>query len=150
MASPAANPPFPRFPLFGAAGLIALSLTAAVIGRLQHLHAAPDSGSAVAERSLRFEDRADGAVTVYDTDQHRLVDVITGQNGFLRGTLRGLAQYRVRQGIGDDTPFRLTAWRDGRLTLDDPATGRHVELEAFGPTNEGVFARLLTLPEGPT
>ncbi len=41
-------------------------------------------------------------------------------------------------------PFRLIAWSDGRLTLDDLATKRHIELEAFGPTNERVFAEFLS------
>ena len=36
---------------------------------------------------------------------------------------------------------------DGRLTLADPATGARIDLEAFGPTNAGVFARLLTLTD---
>ena len=31
-----------------------------------------------------------------------------------------------------------------RLTLEDPTTGRKVEMEAFGITNEEAFARLLT------
>ncbi len=39
--------------------------------------------------------------------------------------------------MGAETPFRLTRWSDGRLSLDDPATDRHVDLEAFGPTNVG-------------
>ncbi len=42
-------------------------------------------------------------------------------------------------------PFRLSAWSDGRLTLEDPATGRAVDLEAFGPTNEATFVRLLPI-----
>jgi hypothetical protein len=32
---------------------------------------------------------------------------------------------------------------DGRLTLSDPQTGRVVDLESFGTSNSGVFARLL-------
>jgi putative photosynthetic complex assembly protein len=43
-----------------------------------------------------------------------------------------------------DTPFRLTDWTDGRLTLEDRSTGRSVELRAFGATNAAAFARLLT------
>jgi hypothetical protein len=35
------------------------------------------------------------------------------------------------------------------LTLEDPATGRIIGLEAFGPTNMEAFARLLTA-EGAT
>jgi hypothetical protein len=29
------------------------------------------------------------------------------------------------------------------LSLDDPSTGRHVDLEVFGPTNAGAFADIL-------
>jgi hypothetical protein len=37
------------------------------------------------------------------------------------------------------------------LILFDPSTGRQVDLEAFGATNEGVFAHLLTMaPESQT
>ncbi|MFY7781768.1 MAG: photosynthetic complex assembly protein PuhC, partial [Tagaea sp.] len=42
-----------------------------------------------------------------------------------------------------ETPFRLSMWRDGSLVLDDPATGRRVDLRAFGATNRDAFARLL-------
>ena len=36
----------------------------------------------------------------------------------------------------------LNRWSDGRLSLDDPSTGEHVDLEVFGPTNAETFARL--------
>lgn len=65
-------------------------------------------------------------------------------NGFLRATMRGLARQRLRQDADREVPFRLTGWTDGRLTMEDPTTGRKVEMEAFGLTNEAVFANLLT------
>ena len=58
--------------------------------------------------------------------------------------MRGLARQRIRQDADKAIPFRLTEWADGRLTLEDPTTGRRVEMEAFGITNEQVFANLLT------
>jgi putative photosynthetic complex assembly protein len=74
----------------------------------------------------------------------RVVDVLPpGTNGFVRGVLRGLARERRRQEIGQQPPFRLTLWDDGRLSLEDETTGRRIELEAFGPTNLAAFARLL-------
>lgn len=69
-----------------------------------------------------------------------------GTNGFLRGSLRGLARERKRQGIGAGPAFRLVRWADGRLTLEDPATRRVIDLAAFGPTNSGAFADLLGAP----
>ena len=62
--------------------------------------------------------------------------------------MRGLARERRREGAGDATPFVLTAWSDGRISLDDSATGRTVPLEAFGPTNEGAFAQLFQASGG--
>ncbi len=137
---------FPRplvLGLFAAAGL-AVTAAATVHGA----GAPPADGTAVATRDLRFEDRADGAVLVFDGSASTPFQVVTGENGFLRGTLRGMARTRHSEGLGGAAPFRLSAWRDGRLTLDDPATGRHVELEAFGATNAGTFARFLPLGRG--
>jgi len=34
-------------------------------------------------------------------------------------------------------------WRNGRLTLDDPETGYHIELNAFGPDNVAAYRTLL-------
>jgi hypothetical protein len=33
---------------------------------------------------------------------------------------------------------------DGRITLDDPVTGRSIDLESFGPTNAAVFAKIMS------
>ena len=46
--------------------------------------------------------------------------------------MRGLARERRSHGFGNDAPFTLTAWRDGELSLTDTATGRSIELTAFG------------------
>ena len=59
-----------------------------------------------------------------------------------------MARTRKSEGVGPQDPFRLSAWSDGRLTLDDPATARHIELQAFGSTNTEVFAQLLTAHGG--
>jgi putative photosynthetic complex assembly protein len=133
---------FPRGPLFGAAALVALALVAACVGRLA-TRPAPSVVGAVMERDLRFADRADGAILVYQEGVAAPLTVVTGQAGFLRGTLRALARERRLDRLGADAPFRLSAWADGRLTLDDTATGQRIELEAFGSDNAAVFARLL-------
>ena len=69
-----------------------------------------------------------------------------GSNGFIRGVMRGLARERMLHGIDAAPPFRLIRWADGRLSLEDTATGRLIDLAAFGPTNAQAFARLLTAP----
>jgi putative photosynthetic complex assembly protein len=138
------RPSFPQVPLYGAAALVGFALCAAVFGRMTGSGVEPPTAPVTAERNLRFADRADGAVIVSLGDSGQLVDVMTGQNGFLRGTLRGFARTRRAEGVGPIPPLRLTGYGDGRLVLFDPATGRHVELEAFGSENEAVFVRLLT------
>ena len=40
--------------------------------------------------------------------------------------------------------YDYTRWADGRLSLQDEATGRSIDLGAFGPTNAAVFAHLMT------
>ncbi|MBL8672024.1 MAG: hypothetical protein JNK11_15295 [Alphaproteobacteria bacterium] len=137
--------PFPRGALIGAAALIGFALTAAAVGRAAGVGTTslPDAPEQSA-RDLRFADRDDGAVAVYEATSGSLVAVIEpGTNGFARGVLRGLARERKRQDIEAAPPFRLTRWADGRLSIEDPQTGRRIDLGAFGPTNIETFARLM-------
>jgi len=135
----------PTIPLRAAAALICFTVLAAAYGRLTGLGNPQPTATATAERDLRFADRPDGAVVVTLADSGRVLDVMTGQNGFLRGTLRGFGRTRRAEGIGPMPLLRLTGYADGRLILFDPSTGRRVELEAFGSANEAVFIRLLTM-----
>lgn len=140
------TPPFPRNILIIAASIIVLSIMTAAAGRLTGAANSTPTAPAVAARELLFRDRSDGAVVVFDaTDASKPIDVLApATNGFLRATVRGLAQQRKRQDADIEVPFRLTEWADGRLTLEDPTTGRRVEMEAFGIDNEQAFANLLT------
>lgn len=124
---------------------MALASVAVVAGvRLSGTSIHQPDAAAVITRELRFLDRADGSIAVIDARDEREVDRIVGQNGFVRGTLRGLSRERKRQGIGPQAAFDLVGRADGRLTLLDPSTGRRVDLESFGPTNSAEFARLLS------
>jgi putative photosynthetic complex assembly protein len=91
---------------------------------------------------LRFEDRPDGSIAVINYKTGKQIDLVQGEAGFVRGTLRGLAQERKRRGLDSGPPFELIYRTDGRLTLSDTATGRLVDLESFGPTNASTFFRL--------
>ncbi len=135
-------PTFPRSVLIGAGLLMLASIALAVLGRIRHATDIPAS-TPVVVRQLLFADMPNGDVRITDAQTGKVVKIIVGQAGFLRGTMRGLAQAREHDGAGPATPFRLTLWQDHRLTLDDPVTRRHIELEAFGPTNEAAFAALL-------
>ena len=135
---------FPRAPLIGLFTVVGLSLAAAIAGRMTNASVVEITGSVVAARDLRFADGADGSVIVTDARDGAPVETFVGENGFVRSTLRGFARTRKSEGIGSHDPFRLTSWSDGRLTLDDPTTGRHVELQAFGSSNTEVFGKLMT------
>ena len=134
---------FPAWVLYCAGALIAFSLIS--VGLVRITGNGPDqrAAAAVAERSLRFEDRSDGGVAVVDGKSGELVSVLRGEQGFVRGTLRALARERHSRGIGNGPSFTLTAYVDHRLTLLDPATGARIDLDAFGPTNMAEFARFL-------
>ena len=133
----------PRGPLLAIGALLLVVIVGVAGVRLSgEVIRAPDA-EAVATRSLRFEDRPDGSVAVLDARSGQQVDAIEGEAGFLRGALRALARERRKQGLGAGPAFELIARADGRLTLADPATGERIDLESFGPTNAGAFARLL-------
>jgi putative photosynthetic complex assembly protein len=81
---------------------------------------------------------------VLDAKDGGLVELMTpGTNGFVRIVMRRLARDRMNLGIGAQTPFELTRWEDGRLTISDPETGHRTELVGFGTTNVEAFAKLL-------
>lgn len=148
MSDPFGDRPFPRGPLIGAGLLIVASIAAvAAVRTTGEGTLDTPRASVLAERELTFTDRVDGGIDVIDAKDNRRIDLLApGADNFMRATLRGLVRERRSRGLGADTPFRLTARTDGRLTLDDPATGRLIDLAAFGPTNAGAFARLLAPP----
>ncbi len=138
----------PRGLLLGVALVLAGTLALATLGHDAPIDPGRGGGRPVASRDLRFADRPDGAVVVTDLRTGREVLALApGEQGFVRGAMRGLVRERRREAIGPDVPFRLSAWPDGRLTLQDTATGQMMELQAFGRTNAEAFARLLATEE---
>ena len=143
----------PRGTLIIAGALVAFALTAASIVRIAGIPPAAspelmrkaDNIAPVKSRTLRFVDRADGAVVIEDAGKGGVASIIAPgqQTGFIRGVMRGLARERRSHGIGNGPPFTLTLWKDGELSLTDTATGRTIELTAFGTTNRASFAVLL-------
>ncbi len=140
---------FPRLALIGAALVVAFSVAFAALstwtgyGRV----AMPEREPLVTV-DLRFVDRADGGVGVFLAGTGEELAVIAPETGgFVRGVMRGLARERMLNSINSEPPFRLIRWASGTMSLDDPSTGRRVELDAFGPTNAGVFADLLVAAE---
>ena len=146
MSHPHAPQVIPRGVLIGAGLMIGLTIALSSVARLTGMGTTQMPVTAAVEsRDLHFADQRDGSISVTDALTGRTVAVVPpGTNGFLRGTLRGLARERKRQDIGAGPAFKLVRWADGRLTLEDPTTRRVIDLAAFGPTNSGAFAELLT------
>ena len=145
MKLPNSRDAVPRSMLVALGGLVLVSLLSVTFVRVTGVGVVHVADAApVTVREFRFEDERDGSIVVRDARSNRTVHTVDpGTNGFLRGTMRGLARERHRRGIGPEIPFRMIGHADGKLTLEDPATGRRVDLGSFGPTNAAVFASLM-------
>lgn len=142
------GPTMPRAPMLIGAALVIFTLFVTDVFGLVGGADASQSAPPVVTRDLRFEDRADGAIVARQAASGAEVMVFDpGTNGFVRGTLRALARGRRQADLSHDAPFRLSAFGDGRLVLEDTLNGRTVELNAFGDTNKDVFATLLAAAE---
>jgi putative photosynthetic complex assembly protein len=137
----------PRGAILGAAVLIGFSLVAAGVGRLTGLGAvSTDYASTTQTLSFRFEDRADGGISVIAPESGAILGVVpAGTDGFVRIVLRSLAFDRRRHGVGAEPAFVIARWSDGHSTIDDPATGRRVDLTAFGADNMRAFEHLVAM-----
>jgi putative photosynthetic complex assembly protein len=138
---------FPRGALIAAGALIGFTLLATTFVRLERLGSTTVASvrpAPVRAVDVRFTDEADGSVNVHDgRDGHVIETLAPGTNGFVRSVMRGLAHERKRRGLGPAQPFRVAQARGGQLTLEDPATGRLIDLDAFGAPNALAFAEML-------
>lgn len=134
----------PRWTLVGMALLVLSSIGIAGLARQTGIGATgvPDSRT-IARVELRFEDRDDGSVVVRDGAGKVLDTIAVSADGFIRGSMRSLARTRKQAGLPHELPFLLERRENGRLSLSDPSTGGRIELDAFGPSNSGAFARFL-------
>jgi putative photosynthetic complex assembly protein len=141
-AMPQITPPKPlvRAALVFVAITFALAIAASQfgIGKAADVYTDP-----VASRALTFADAADGGILVHDASGALALTLPAGSNGFLRGALRSLAHTRKRSGVSPAEPFVLTAWGDGRVTIEDPKTGERIAVTSFGPTQVRSFVALL-------
>jgi putative photosynthetic complex assembly protein len=150
MSHAAADRTVPKGALLGAAALVAFSIVTAGVGRLTGIGAVHSEFAApLRSVPLRFEDRADGGISVIAPNSGAIIGVVpVGTDGFVRTALRSLAFDRERRGVGHGPAFLINKWPDGETTLDDPATGRRVTLGAFGDANLKAFTNLMTMGEG--
>lgn len=133
-----------RLPGLTMTALATTVLAIAVASRLV-VHEGAPAATPLQAADLLMQDQDDGSIVVTAAPCGRAVDVVPpASNGFLRVLLAGLVRERTREHV-TAAAFHITRWSDGRLTIDDAATGRLIELEAFGPANAGAFGRVLDL-----
>jgi putative photosynthetic complex assembly protein len=100
--------------------------------------------SVVESRLLRFEQAADGRITVVDgTTGQAITDAPPGAEGFLKGALRGLNRIRMAGDTAPGAPYRLEQMANGQLLLIDTVSGVALDLNAYGRGNAAVFAEFL-------
>lgn len=134
---------------------VPLAAIAAIL-LVMRLHGSPSAATPgaypVRTVGLLLQDLPDGSIVVRQASDRHVIDTVPpATNAFLRVMLAGLVRERRRENEGERSlPFVVTRWSDGRLTVDDLATHRLIELNAFGPDNAGAFARLLALRSSPS
>lgn len=138
----------PRAALLGAGLLIVFVLGLAAFARLAESGITvpvEEQAAVLYERDLNFVDREVGGFHVIDASDNRIVDTYEpGEAAFIRIVMRSMTRERRMRKIGRSTPFRLTGFADGSILIRDLATGREIDLRAFGIDNAKAFARLLT------
>ena len=96
--------------------------------------------SVVDSRLLRFEQAADGQITVRDgTTGETITATAPGAEGFLKG----LNRMRMADETAGAVPYRLERLTNGQLLLIDTASGVKLDLNAYGRGNAAVFAEFL-------
>jgi putative photosynthetic complex assembly protein len=148
-----ANEEFPQWVLVAAGGVVGIALLVVFGVRAGVVPARPTAPELRAEkhvgivkqRDFVFADRADGALIATDakTGQVALVLEPGSNSGFIRGVMRGMMRERQLHEVSRYGAVTITQWADGALTLQDPSTGRILELGSFGHTNRAAFAQLL-------
>ena len=141
--TPTTDALIPRWAMRAVAALLALLLIGIGSARLSGWDPSVKPGALLLERSLRFTDAADGAIVVTDVIEARTLATMRGEQGFLRGVLRGLARDRRQHGVGAEAPYLLSLHDDGRLLITDPSTGQRIDLASFGVDNAAVFSQWL-------
>ncbi len=131
--------------ILSVSGLVLASLISIGIGTWMRPAAEPVREVPRISLELRMLTAPEGdVVTVLDNSSGREIDRLVGdQSGFLRTMIRV-----IRRDLGpiedvNSIPFRIEAWHDHRVTLEDLASGRRIDLRDFGPTNAEVFIRWL-------
>lgn len=155
MADPATNSKDLRFKrqdnmipaglLAGMCALVIVALSLTVYARLtdRPLVGVPHDAEVLQSRAIILDGSKAGDVTVRDAEGNVIVALDADSAGFVSVIWRGMDRKRMLKKIDGNPPVNLVEYANGRLSLQDPASGWSAELASFGDMNEAAFARLL-------
>lgn len=124
-----------------ALALASLAITTAAVVTGREPVGQPKAAEVVDTRTIALVGGGAKAVTVLDGEGAVLADMEHG--GFITVVQNGLARERLKNGLPATLPVEVVRYANGRLELQDPATGWSVELGNFGAENTAAFERLL-------
>lgn len=124
---------------YGEVGAVRVAEPAPSVTRMVSFHA--DPGGALEVRAApAAADASDGASSEgFDM----VARFAPGEAGFVHGVLRAMRRDRGPQGVAETAPYALVMERNGRLILEDPSTGRRLELRGFGADHYATFRGFL-------
>lgn len=134
-------------PLALACGLALSALALTSFAKLTGIGVLRMPETPIAEyRDLAFRDLTERGIDVLDPRTGAVAErlALAEGGGFIQNVLRGMNMDRKAKGVPAEAPYRVARHGDGRLYLHDPATGRRQTVDAFGPVQTAVFARLLS------
>ena len=127
------------------ASVICLALMFAIVGRYTGIGAdRVVNGSAVATHLVTIIVQPDESVVLASYDTKQIVAKFdAGHGGFLRGALRAFGLKRNQMKIDSATPYTVTRWESGRVSLVDSKTGQFIPVDSFGPYVQKMFEPLV-------
>ncbi|TKD15819.1 photosynthetic complex assembly protein [Rhodobacter capsulatus] len=123
--------------------LLALALTTYAVLTDRPHEGVPAPGKVVAEKLIVLKDIDSRHVTVSDPAGNLLLDLPEG--GFVDVMAAAVRRSRAVARITDNPPVRIVRYDNGRLAMEDPATGWSTELYAFGADSKAAFERILDM-----
>ena len=127
------------------ASVICLALVFAIVGRYTGIGAdRVVNGAAVATHQVTIIVKPDDSIELTSFETKQLIAGFdAGRGGFLRGALRAFGLKRHQMNIDPATPYNVTRWESGRISLVDQQTGQFIPVDSFGPYVKRMFEPLV-------
>lgn len=136
-------PHVPRWAVIAGGSLMLGTILLATFARLTTPHYQLPQPTAPIMAMRFFQTPTQALIVQNAATGTRITVIAPTADAFLRTTLRSLIETRSRDNIVRTAPFLLIPAAGNALILDDPATGEHIDLQAFGPSNAGQFRALM-------